>query len=71
MLMPNNTNPRNSIYFNASLIIKEISNNAEPVFYFWDLYRKMKEQYNMTLNVFVICLDWLYLINHPKLSKIR
>lgn len=70
MLMPNNTNPKNSIYFNAALIIKEFSSDAEPV-YFWDLYRKMKEQYNMTLNVFVICLDWLYLIDHPKLALIK
>lgn len=71
MLMPNNTNPRNSIYFNASLIIEEINKDSEPDSSFWNLYQKMKEKHNMTLNVFVICLDWLYLIDHPKLSKIR
>jgi hypothetical protein len=69
--MPNNTNPRNSIYYNAALILQEISNSTEPSVSFWDLYQKMKEQHNMTLNVFIICLDWLYLIDHPKLSKIK
>ena len=69
--MPNNIAPKNSIYFNASLIIKEISNDTQPVFSFWELYEKMKKEHNMTLNIFVMCLDWLYLIDHPKLSKIH
>ena len=71
LLMPYNTNPKNSIYYNASLILQEINNSNEPSLYFWDLYQKMKEQYNMTLKVFIFCLDWLYQIDHPKLSRIK
>ena len=71
LLMPYNTNPKNSIYYNASLILQEINNSNEPSIYFWDLYQKIKEQYSMTLKVFIFCLDWLYLIEHPKLSRIK
>ena len=72
LLMPYNTHPKNSIYYNASLILQEINNSNEPSIYFWDLYQKMKEQYSITLKSFYFfCLDWLYLIDHPKLSRIK
>lgn len=71
LLMPYNTHQKNYIYYNASLILQEINNSNEPSIYFWDLYQKMKEQYSMTLKVFIFCLDWLCLIDHPKLSRIK
>ena len=53
LLMPYNTHPKNSIYYNASLILQEINNSNESSIYFWDLHQKMEEQHNMPLKVFI------------------
>ena len=61
MLLPDNIHPEQSIYFNGSLVLQELQ--KKPKQNLLDLYHNVKEQRDMTLQVFTLCLDWLFLLN--------
>ena len=67
MLLPDNIHPENSIYYNGSIVLSVLQkqDNLEML----DLYAKTKEIRNMSFPVFVLCLDWLYLINIAELKN--
>ena len=61
MLLPDNINPNDCIYYNAAFVLQELS--------FWekrkilDLYQDISQKKEMNFFIFLLCLDWLYLIN--------
>lgn len=61
MLLPENIHPENSIYYNGALVLDLIHKNN--TIDFTDLYIKVKETYDIRFSIFVLCLDWLYLID--------
>lgn len=61
MLLPDNMHPEQSIYFNGSFILQELQNKSKQNLL--DLYQNVKENRNMTFPVFILCLDWLFLLN--------
>jgi hypothetical protein len=60
MLLPNEIKPESSIFYYASLVLKEVynSNNSDII----KIFQTLKEQHDISLKVFSYCLDWLYLI---------
>lgn len=61
MLLPDNIHPELSIYYNGSFVIEELKKeNKQTIMH---LYQKIKEIREMSLPTFILCLDWLYLIN--------
>ncbi|ARV45217.1 hypothetical protein P8843_14030 [Bacillus inaquosorum] len=67
MLLLNDLDPEMSIYYSASLLIKEIENKEGQDIV--TLYKTVKDKYNISLKVFAYCLDWLYLIEAAKVDK--
>lgn len=67
MLLPDNIHPELSIYYNASIILAELEKKTEQKFF--ELYHNVKKSNNMTLSVFVLSLDWLYLIQLAQISE--
>lgn len=67
MLLPDNIHPENSIYYNGAVVLKilQSSRNME----FLDLYEKVKSVKTMSFPLFVLCLDWLYLIDAAVLKS--
>ncbi len=66
MLLPNNVHPELSIYYNGALIIDELrENNLQTIS---NLYYKMRKKTEMSFPVFILCLDWLYLINIAEIN---
>ena len=61
MLLPENIQPENSIYYNGAILLRELQNNGSG--YFVDIFQRIKEKHNMSFPVFVLSLDWLYLVN--------
>ena len=61
MLLPDSVQPKNSIYYNGALVL-EILQDAENM-NFLDLFTKVRQKSEMSMGVFILCLDWLYLIN--------
>jgi len=67
MLLPDNIHPENSIYYNGAIILQVLQNQDKLEML--DLYARSKEVQDMSFPVFVLCLDWLYLINIAELKR--
>jgi len=61
MLLPDNIHPEQSIYFNGSFVLQELQKKSKQNLL--DLYQNVKEQRDITFQVFILCLDWLFLLN--------
>lgn len=69
MLLPDNIHPENSIYFNGALVLNVLqeSKDLELV----SVYQKVKKIKNLSFPVFLLCLDWLYIINVAEVKNGR
>lgn len=67
MLLPDNIHPELSVYYNGALVLEELQVNS--VLSIMDLYQKTKNKKAMAFSIFVLCLDWLYLIEAAKLNE--
>lgn len=67
MLLPDNIHPEISIYYNGSIILKELKLKTKQQIF--ELYQKVKNRNNMSFSIFILSLDWLYLIDIAKINK--
>ena len=67
MLLPDDIHPENSIYYNGAFVLQVLQKEKKQ--HLLDLYQTVKQQRNMTFSVFVLCLDWLFLINAAVLNN--
>lgn len=67
MLLPENIHPENSIYYNGSFVLKSLEENPSQTLL--DLYQDVNGRHKMSFPVFVLCLDWLYLLNVTVLNQ--
>lgn len=67
MLLPDNVHPENSIYYNGSIVLQILQ--KEDKIEMLELYHKVNQVKNISFPVFILCLDWLYLINAAELKK--
>lgn len=61
MLLPDNIHPEQSIYYNGAFVLKALRDRR--VMNLLDLYENTQYYRKMTMPVFVLCLDWLFLLN--------
>jgi len=66
MLLPDNIHPEDSIYYNGAFVL--LAARTNPVSNLLDLYQQTKQLKEMSLPVFILCLDWLYLLDLLKLD---
>lgn len=66
MLLPDNIHPDNSIYYNGAFVINSLKKDKS--YKMLDLYQEVKLKKQMTFSIFILCLDWLYLIDVAKLN---
>lgn len=61
MLLPENIHPENTLLYNGALILKALKSvgNATPL----DLFVEARLGNSMSMPLFVLSLDWLYLAN--------
>lgn len=69
MLLPDNISPKHSIYYNASFVLKALLEEREVEMV--NLYHLAKEAKDMSFPIFILCLDWLYLINVAEFKEGR
>ena len=67
MLLPDNVHPENSIYYNGAIVLQVLENSDKLEML--ELYNKANQVQNMSFPVFILCLDWLYLIDVAELKK--
>ena len=67
MLLPDNMNPNLSVYYNSSILLSILSEyQSLPIL---DLYQQAKEQNDVSFATFILCLDWLYLIESAQVLE--
>ena len=67
MLLPDNIHPELSIYYNGALVLNELKKkDKQPII---NLYQKIKDVNNMSFPTFILCLDWLYLIDVAQIDE--
>ena len=67
MLLPDNIQPELSIYYNGALVLNELQKKDKQSLI--NLYQKMKSTNNMSFPTFILCLDWLYLIEVAQINE--
>lgn len=67
MLLPDNIHPENSIYYNGAFVLQELQKKENQGLL--DLYQNVKQERNISFPVFVLCLDWLFLLNVAELKN--
>lgn len=67
MLIPDNIHPEQTLYYNGSFVLKILLQLHEVDML--DLYVRTKSDRDMTMPVFVLCLDWLFLLNLIRLDE--
>ncbi len=66
MLVPDNIHPKQTIYFNGVFVLKAIQEHR--IIDVFDLYILTTSEQEMSMPVFILCLDWLFLLNIIKLN---
>lgn len=60
MLLPDNINPKLSVYYNSAILLAVLNKNGSlPLI---NLYQEVKKKNDISFALFILCLDWLYLI---------
>ncbi len=67
MLLPDNIHPENSIYYNGAIVLKVLQENNSIELL--ELYYLVKLVRNISFAIFILSLDWLYLIDIAYLKK--
>ncbi len=66
MLLPDGIHPEQSIYYNGAFVLQSLQNN--PNCDLLDLYQQVRTLREMSMPIFVLCLDWLYLLGVAQLD---
>lgn len=66
MLLPDNIHPENSIYYNGAIVLQILQEKDKQSIL--DLYQNVIELRKMSFPIFILCLDWLYLIDIAELK---
>lgn len=61
MLVPDNVHPDQTIYFYGAFVLKAITQWREADLI--DLYIQSSREQPMSMPIFILCLDWLYLLD--------
>ena len=67
MLLPDNIHPENSIYYNGAFVLQELQKQENQNLL--DLYQNVKLNQNMSFPIFILCLDWLFLLDVAEFSN--
>lgn len=67
MLLPDNVHPNMSIYYNGMIVLKELKKSSEQNLL--TLYEGIKKENGMSFSVFLLSLDWLYLIKAVEVDE--
>jgi hypothetical protein len=61
MLLPDNIHPENSVYYNGAYVLQALQTQGQQDLFV--LYQNVKIIRDISFSLFVLCLDWLYILN--------
>lgn len=69
MLLPKDMNPANSIYFSGALVIESLNKIEYNKVDFLDLYKAVSDSNKVSMQAFILALDWLFILGSIKLDS--
>ena len=69
MIISKDINPEDDIYFLGSQLIELLDSYSEEKVDFFDAFQKMNIENNISINLFSLVLDWLFLLGIVKSEK--
>lgn len=70
MIITKDINPKKKTYYIGALIINELK-HYEKTFDFLEVYHKLKTKEDISINLFSLSLDWLFILGAVKINKKR
>ncbi len=68
MLIPDCVHPEQTIYYNGAFVLEAVQELRSSNIL--ELYERSKKGREMSIAIFLLSLDWLYLINAIKISEL-
>lgn len=62
MLLENDTSPSKTLYYLGSEVMYVFYNSSNDKFDFFDLYQKVNAKEKLSISLFILVLDWLYIL---------
>ncbi len=70
MINDKNTNPQRDLYYLGGIVIDALS-HASTDDGFFDIFEKVRERETISMNLFSLTIDWLYLLDAVKIKNGR
>ena len=67
MLLPDNIHPEQSVYYNGAIVLQLLK--ASQKMPWLDLYLQVNVSHKMSISLFTLCLDWLFLVEMAQLDS--
>ncbi len=69
MIVQNNTTPEKNLYHLGAIILAVFQEKKINEIELFDLYQNVKNRFNTSLNLFLLALNWLYLLGSIKIKN--
>ena len=69
MLLDNNTHPERDIYYLGSVLLSVLEASENDKVDFFDTFEKFKEVEDVSMSLYGLTLDWLFLLGAVKFDR--
>jgi len=69
MIISKNTNPERDLYYLGGKVIEVLAASNSDKYDYFDLYAKVNKEQTIGLNLFILTLDWLFILGVVKNSN--
>lgn len=69
MILNKDVKPDRKIYYIGSLIIAKLKNSSDTSIDYVSIYEALREEENISSEIFFLTLDWLFLLGAIKIEK--
>lgn len=69
MILGKDIHPERKIYYIGSLVLKALKSTPQKKFDFFHIYHKINESQKVSMKLYILTLDWLFLLGVVKTDK--
>jgi hypothetical protein len=69
MILGKDIHPERKIYYIGSLVLKVLKATPQKTIDFFHIYQKVNESRKVSMRLFILTLDWLFLLGLIKTDK--
>lgn len=69
MIVNKNINPERDLYYLGGKVIEILDNSNNAKFDYFELYINLSKNHDISINLFTLVLDWLFILGAIKKDK--